>query len=376
MTNEIKTKLRRLRALMARHKVHGLLISNRTNFAWLTGGRDSHVRWDSEKGVGSLWVTAKDLELWCNPIEDKRFREEEFSDLPIPFKVHPWNEPPNLSPQRHRDAEKGPAFLKPGIKKITTDDGSYGLPSLRNEIARLRWTLLPVEIERYREVGKKSGEAMQEVGFRIRKGWTENQVAGELTKELIVRGLEAPVILVGADERLQRYRHPIQTNHKIENTVMMVVCARGHGLIADLTRVVHFGPMSMDLQMRHRACLQVECAMLAKTKPGAEAREAFQAAVNEYNAQGYTGEWKKHHQGGLAGYDTREYLATPDCREKFEVNQTIAWNVSITGTKTEDTFVIGKKGLDLLTPTPQWPMVKVKFAGKDYLRPDILLGKK
>ena len=355
---EIKTKLQKVRALLRREKAQALLITHRTNFAWLTGGKDSHVRWDSPKGVGSLWVTAKDFELWTDPIEDKRFREEEFHDLPIPIRVRPWLESPKFP--------KG---------KVVSDDGAFGLPSIGPKVARLRWALLPEEIARYRRVGKLAGEAMQTVGFRIRRGWTENQVAAELTKELIVRGLEACVILVGADERLRRYRHPIPSDHKIQDTVMMVICAKGQGFIANLTRLVHFGPMPMDLQLRHRACLQVECAMLAKTRVGMEASEVFKTAMAEYAAQGFDGEWKKHHQGGAAGYETREYLIRPDCKEKFMSNQAMAWNVSITGTKSEDTFLVTKKGLDLLTPTPKWPMVKVKAGGKTFERPDILIVK-
>ena len=53
--------------------------------------------------------------------------------------------------------------------------------------------------------------------------------------------------MVGSDERLERYRHPLPTDHKIDNTVMMVICAKGYGLIANLTRIVHFGHMPVDL---------------------------------------------------------------------------------------------------------------------------------
>jgi Xaa-Pro aminopeptidase len=213
---------------------------------------------------------------------------------------------------------------------------------------------------------------MEAVGKRVRKGWRENQVAAELSRELLGRGLEATVILVGSDERLKRYRHPLPTNHKIQKTVMMVICAKGYGLIANLTRVVYFGPMPTDLRLRHQACLEVECAMWGKSRVGTEAQEVFEAGVSEYSARGFPGEWKKHHQGGPTGYETRDYLATPDCSRRLVENQALAWNPSITGTKSEDTVLLTTKGLELLTPTPLWPMIKMNYAGKKYLRPDIL----
>lgn len=357
-SREIKEKLKRLRGLLKAKKLQGILLSSRANFSWLSGGRSNHVRSDSEKGVASLWVTEKDVELWCNSIEEKRFKEEETQGLPFAYRTYPWYE-----------------GLKPAFKKGASDDGAYGLPSLKEEISQLRWALTPEEIQRYQKVGKLSGDAMQAVGNRLGKGWRENQVAAELSEELILRGLEPSVVLIGSDERLRRFRHPIPKDKPIENTVMMVICAKGWGLIANLTRIVHFGPMPMDLKLKHHACLEVECAMWAKMAAGAEARTVFEAGVSEYSNQGYPDEWKKHHQGGPTGYETRDYLATPTCRNKMVENQAFAWNPSITGTKSEDTVLLTKKGLELLTPTPQWPMVKVRYGGKDYLRPDILVKK-
>ncbi len=358
MNKEFSTKLQRLRGFLKDRFLQGVLLSSRANFSWLTGGRNSQIRSDVEKGVGSLWVTPKAVELWCNSIEEKRFQEEEAKGLPLTYRVHPWYETPQFP-----------------FKKAVSDDGAYGLPSLKEEISKLRWAMVPEEIKRYRKVGKLSGEAMEAVGKRVRKGWREIQVAAELSRELVNRGLEATVILVGSDERLQRYRHPLPTNHKIQKTVMIVICAKGYGLIANLTRMVHFGQMPADLRRRHDACLQVEAAMWAKSRPGVEAKEVLEAGISEYTAQGFPGEWKKHHQGGATGYDTRDYLATPDCPHRLVDNQALAWNLSITGTKSEDTVLMRAGKLELLTPTPHWPMVKVKYGGKEYFRPDILIVK-
>ena len=156
---------------------------------------------------------------------------------------------------------------------------------------------------------------------------------------------------------------------------MMVVCAKGHGLIANLTRIVHFGKIPSDLQRRHRACLQVECALWAASKPGVVAGSLYDLAAREYLWQGYEGEQLKHHQGGPTGYETRDYLAVPGETRKLVENQALAWNPSITGTKSEDTVLLTRKGLEVLTQTPGWPMLKVNYGGGEYRRPDILLIK-
>src|SRR5581483_7335610 len=200
--SELKEKLKRLRSLLKARSLEGVLLSSRANFAWLTGGRTNQIRSDVEKGVASLWVTQKGLELWCNAIEEKRFREEEALGMPLDYQIRPWYEP-----------------FKPSFKKAASDDGSYGLHSLKEEIAQLRWSLHSEEAVRYMQVGRLSGEALEVVGKKVRKGWKETQVAAELSSELITRGLEPTVILVGSDERLVRHRHPLPTNRVIENTV-------------------------------------------------------------------------------------------------------------------------------------------------------------
>lgn len=351
---EFKTKVGRLREFLGRKGLGAVLLSSRANFSWLACGRTNQVRSDSEKGVAALWVTRKGVELWCDSIEEKRFKEEEARGLPLVYRVHPWTGGPPAS------------FSKAG-----SDNGAYGLPDRGGEIARLRWSLLPKEISRYRKVGKLSGLALEAVGKRARRGWTERRVAAELSFELVSRGLEPSVILVGSDERLKRHRHPLPTDHPIKKSVMMVVCAKGHGLIASLTRLVHFGPVPAELRRRHAACLQVECALWESSRPGAPVRDVFKALVREYGRQGFPGEWKLHHQGGPTGYDTRDYLATPDCPHRLVENQALAWNPSITGTKSEDTVLLTAGGLEVLTPTPGWPLLKVRHGGREYRRPDI-----
>ncbi len=359
---EFKAKFNRLKLWIKRKHLSGVLLSTRANYSWLACGHTNHIRSDVERGVASLWVTPQGVELWCNNIEENRFRAEEAKGLPFQYRIHPWYEP--FSPKK---------ILK---GRTASDDGAFGTLNLKDEIAELRWCLTQEEVSRYRKVGALAGQAMEVAGHQLKRGWTEIQAAAELSKELVVRGLEASVVLVAADERLRRFRHPLPTAHKIKQTVMMVICAKGHGLIANLTRLVHFGPLSLDLKLRHRACLSVECALWAASRPGVEAGLAFRAGAAEYSLQGFPGEWKKHHQGGPTGYETRDYLATLGERRKLQLNQAIAWNPSITGTKSEDTVLATSKGLELLTPTPRWPMVKVEYGGQKYLRPDILERKK
>jgi Xaa-Pro dipeptidase len=72
--------------------------------------------------------------------------------------------------------------------------------------------------------------------------------------------------------------------------------------------------------------------------------------------QGYADEWQRHHQGGPAGYEPREYVATPETLDPVGVGQVFAWNPSITGTKSEDTILVGEDGNEILTQIAGWPL--------------------
>ena len=58
--------------------------------------------------------------------------------------------------------------------------------------------------------------------------------------------------------------------------------------------------------------------------------------------------WRLHHQGGPTGYASREVIATPHTAVPIEVGQAFAWNPSITGAKSEETFVLTETGPEVV----------------------------
>jgi Xaa-Pro dipeptidase len=76
--------------------------------------------------------------------------------------------------------------------------------------------------------------------------------------------------------------------------------------------------------------------------------------------------------GGPAGYEPREYIATPDSDDVVSAGQTYAWNPSITGTKSEDTILVGEEENEVLTSIDGWPTLSVIVGGETFERPAIL----
>jgi Xaa-Pro aminopeptidase len=185
--------------------------------------------------------------------------------------------------------------------------------------------------------------------------------------------VQVAVLLVAADDRAFGYRHPIPTDRGVARYVMGVVVGRRWGLHASCTRCVHFGALPGELATRHRAVATVDATMLYGTRPGATSGEVFVAAMAAYADAGYPDEWRRHHQGGATGYQSRTWRAMPGGRETVSADQAFAWNPSIAGTKSEDTVLCTEAGPEVLTASPEWPVTPVALEGNAIPRPDILV---
>jgi antitoxin VapB len=83
----------------------------------------------------------------------------------------------------------------------------------------------------------------------------------------------------------------------------------------------------------------------------------FGVIQQAYAQFGYPDEYRLHHQGGSAGYEPREFLATPGVAAQVSPGQAYAWNPSITGCKVEDTVLITESGPEVMTEMAGWPMI-------------------
>jgi antitoxin VapB len=157
-----------------------------------------------------------------------------------------------------------------------------------------------------------------------------------------------------------------------KKVLMIVVCARRHGLIASLSRIVCAGSVPDDLRMRTDAAAHVNAELFAAARPGVTGRELYEVAANSYLAEGFPGEEKLHHQGGATGYRTRDWVAQPNSAERVQANQAFAWNPSITGTKVEETMIAFEDHIEVITTTAEWPSIPIEVQERAYVFPDVL----
>ena len=357
--SELETKLDLLRAALAANNLGGVRLRWVDWFAWATCGGSNVVILSSETGVAEVLVTPDGAWALTDEIEAARLQAEE---LPAGLDVWagPWNA--RAATQDFVDAQLGG-------RTVASDRPRGGEAALPAELIAAKRRLLPVEVERYRALGREAAEAMTEVLHRATPDWTEYQLAGAGAEALWRRGIHPTLTLVGGERRVPIYRHATATAEPIGDRAMLVFCGRRHGLYANLTRFVYFRPPTAGERRLVDDVATIEAASFAASTPGSTVEGVYDAIVAAYARAGHPGGERFHHQGGTCGYLSREVVGRPGVDTPIEANTALAWNPSLPGAKIEDTALTTETGIEILTLDPAWPSVTVE--GRP--RPDVLV---
>jgi Xaa-Pro aminopeptidase len=358
---EIEEKERRSKAFMDEHGLSALCFTTSKNFAWISCGGDNHVELTNRKGAATVVITPEDKYLVTSNIEAGRVVDEEVEGQGFTVMETPWHD------DRRFDMIRELA----GRGTIGTDLPFAGAEMMDDEISPMRYSLTTEEVERYKEVGRLTGAAIERACDEVEPGQTEHEIGSMLAGRLLSSGVVPAVVLIAVDDRIERYRHPIPTEKKASKYAMLVTCGRKWGLIASATRLVHFGRVPEELSRKHQACTKIDSGLIARTKQGEAISGLLARAQEDYSETGYPDQWRYHHQGGPTGYQTRDFLATPSVEERVRANHAFAWNPSITGTKSEDTIISTEDGPVILTQTGKWPLIEHDTEDGTVKRPDI-----
>lgn len=346
IASESATKLALIHQALVVNELAGIRLRGADWFAWLTSGGSSIVDTSVEAGVAEVLVTRSDAFVIADRIDARRIGEEELGRGWTVVAV-PWALPAEREQAVDERTHGG---------EVASDRPRAGELPLPADLASARLRLTPSEIEQYRQLGVDAARAVSVTLRAARPQMTEGELAASAARELIARAAWPVVILVGGARRLPLYRHPTPlADEPIGERAMLVVCARRLGLIANLTRFVYFRPPLPAEAEAIAAVADVEAAALDASIPGAALGDVYRTIARAYAQAGFDGAEADHHQGGLAGYRTREEIATPESVTLIDYGMALAWNPSLPGAKSEDTFVVTPGGLEVLTVDPDWP---------------------
>lgn len=349
---EVAARLALLRETLDQTGAGAIRLRGLDWFAWATAGGDGAVQLAQASGAAEVLVTRDDAVILTDEIEAERLRQEQ---VPPGFTYHiaPWAEI-----ELRETYVLGAAAAAGGV--VLSDCPNHVDQPLPAALRLRRMVLDEAEQARYRALGLEAAAAVSEVLRAARPEWTEFQLAGAAAHALWSRGIQPAAILAAGERRLPLFCHALPTHERLGSRASLQVCARRHGLVANLTRSVSFGPLPDPLKNALDELLRVEATGLDAVRPGNSLAAVYHALDAAYRHANRPDAIRLHHQGGITGYAAREIIATPSTATGLETGMALAFNPGFAGIKIEDTFLLGAGGLDNLTLDPHWPMAQVQ----------------
>jgi Xaa-Pro aminopeptidase len=343
--------------LAGREDVAGVVLTAPGSVAWATGAVAPPVDRTAQSDLVWVVATHTGATLVTTEVEAGRVSEEYqprrhgFTDLV----TVPWYAPE--------------AFVRAAQDIAGADAGRLaadGHPAFRvdatEELIDLRLTLSPAEQEDLRELGADAAAALQESLVSWRPGERDLDIQGRVAELLESRGADAPVLIVGGDDRVRRFRHPMAVGAPVRELAMAVVVARRGGLHAAATRFASAGPPPAEFTGLRARVLRIEHDTLAACVPPNRYGDVLTVLDQAYAREGARGGWAGHYQGGPIGYAQREFEIAPSQRDSrwyatpVAAGHAVAWNPSLPGgAKAEDTYLVSPAGLERITAVPAGP---------------------
>jgi len=362
MLAEVREKERRIREMLADLGYDSLIITRRDNFAWLSSGGRAVVSYVVPTSPVLLLVTPyKKVAVGYN-MDLPRTMDEEL--------VGQGYESVSLPTFGKSPAE---VALELATGRVAADGPLPGADDIGDEVVALHEPYTPQEMERYRALGRESGEILRELAEWVEPGMTERQVFAHMWELYLAHGFEGNCMFVAADDRIRRYRHPVPGDTPIERAVLLAPAVSKWGLHALTTRLVHFGEPPEEIRRRYQAVATMQAAMVAVTRPGVKLSALLDLCLSLFESLGYPEERRNHFHGGPTGYR----VSYPErCRDPDAVvtpNMAFGWYLTVAGAKSEELILVDDEGAKIWSVDPQWPMLEIEYEGHVVSVPDILV---
>jgi len=368
-TNEVRSR----RVVHARARLgdvaqlyggRSVVVSSSAGVAWATGGLSTPI--DRVAASDPVWVVYRDGEitLVTSSVECERLASEyPLDELGLSMVAAPWYE---------NDAHERAVARLVG-DDVVSDVAGMGLDA-SFELVRARLAMCGAELDVLHALAGVATDAVEGVVGRWRPGeQSDRDIASGVVQQLEGHGADAVCLIVGGDDRLRRFRHPMMCGDVPRDAVMVVVVARSLGLHVALTRLA-------DVDDQRTRELMEKCEIVNEyvrdaTSVGATWGSVYTALGAGYRAVGQPDAWREHFQGGPIGYAQREFELSPESSESpwwdepLAPGCAVAFNPSLSGgAKIEDTYVLGEDSLTCATSTSRWPRLKGPASGAAVFR--------
>ncbi len=347
---------RRSSSLRAQHDDRPLLLTTPGSVNWITGGLSDVI--DLTASNDPVWVveTPSERALITSEIEAPRLRGDfDLDALGWELIPVPWYD-------ANARVDAACRFAGRALRDFISDREGLG-DALVEELVCARMILTPPEQRELHLLGALAACALETSIDEWRPGTTNDfEIASLVSAQLERYGAKAVCLIVGGDDRLREYRHPLAIGEVLSTAVMAVVVARRGGLHVAATRTAVTSENDPILTLANDVDL-VHQEVLRATVTGSTWGGATEALARGYERIGQRSAWREHFQGGPIAYEQREFELAPGQHESpywnspCQPGMAVAWNPSLSGgAKIEETYLLGTDGPTLVTNCQGWAL--------------------
>jgi antitoxin VapB len=361
VTAEAAIKRERVRAWLDRKGLDGVILSRRDTFAWITCGGDSRVVSASETGVGHIVITRDAQYLVAYYMDAERMLTDQAPGQGYERVTVYWYE--------GDERERAKALAG---KKVGADTVYAGTEYIYDEIKEMQWPLTDIELERTRWLGRQENELLVKVFSEVQPGMSEKDILKMVHCEIVQRGMDLIVPIVGSDERIFKYRHILATDKVLERYLLLGPVVRRWGLHALVSRTAYFGEPPAEVQKAFNVVATIEARLISSLRAGLPFKTILEWQKSWYAELGFPDGWTFHFQGGPTGY------ALVDCGQNQTDHtvccpQAFSWFTTARGGKVEELAVLTEQGPEIASMGPGWPTVDIDTEQGKFTVPGMLI---
>jgi len=353
----------RVLAFLDRQDLDALVIGRQDNFAWITAGGDSRVVTTSEMGTAYIVLTKDRKWLVSHSMDGQRFVDEQTQGQGYDLTTLFWHQgsPEARILELVRGMRVGADFPLPGARQCGA------------EIIDLHYPLSDLDLTRCRWLGQTANRILSEVAHDLQPGASEQEIATRLMHNYAEEGLTIDVLIVGFDDRIRRYRHPIPTGNTLQRYALLHPAARRWGLHVNVTRLVHFGEPPSQIKRAIDAVDTVGGHVVGMLAPNVAFADILTKEIHLYRKLGYSGEWMNHFQGGITGYTLADPTRCTKPEARLVERQAYDYFITVTGAKFEELTLLTEDGPEIASLGPGWPTRTVPTENCDIVIPAVLI---